>query len=191
MGRSSHEQALQNRSKIVERASKLFRRSGVEDVSVAEVMTATGMTAGGFYKHFASKDALVQEACLLSFEQASNFWATISDKNEEPDASVSSIVRQYFTKRSRDEACPMLAFAAHVASATSGPLARTAYRNGTKKLFTQFVRRKSKKREQEAKVMFAAMIGGGFLAHALGDDKWVRDVQKAVEVYATDIDVSN
>jgi TetR/AcrR family transcriptional repressor of nem operon len=68
MGRSSSEQALQNRTKIVEGASRLFREHGVESVSVAQIMASVGMTTGDFYKHFETKDALVQEACALSFD---------------------------------------------------------------------------------------------------------------------------
>ena len=59
MGRSSAEQALRNRARIVEGASRLFRERGVEAVSVADIMAAVEMTVGGFYKHFASKEALV------------------------------------------------------------------------------------------------------------------------------------
>src|SRR6478672_2962415 len=66
MGRSSHEQAQKNRQKIVECAARLFREFGVDNVSVAEVMSAADMTIGGFYKHFESKDALVEEVFSLT-----------------------------------------------------------------------------------------------------------------------------
>ena len=62
MGRSSAEQALQNRASIVEIASRLFRERGIEAVSVADVMAAAGMTVGGFYKHFASKGGCFRPA---------------------------------------------------------------------------------------------------------------------------------
>ncbi len=174
MGRSSKVRARQNRSRIVEEASRLFRRFGVESVSVTDIMQATGMTAGCFYKHFDSKDALVQEAFSLSFEQAGHFWANISEKNGSAGAS-SAIVRQYLTRRPLDQTCPILAFSAHVASDASGPLARAAYRAGTKHLFSQFI---GTRQQQDAKV---TMLGAGFLAHILKDDKWVRAVQSAVE----------
>ena len=177
MGRSSKVRARQNRSRIVEEASRLFRRFGVESVSVTDIMQATGMTAGCFYKHFDSKDALVQEAFSLSFEQAGHFWANISEKNGSARAS-SAIVRQYLTRRPLDQTCPILAFSAHVASDASGPLARAAYRAGTKHLFSQFI---GTRQQQDAKV---TMLGAGFLAHILKDDKWVRAVQVAVETSA-------
>jgi TetR/AcrR family transcriptional repressor of nem operon len=71
MGRSSQEQAQKNRQKIVECASRLFREFGVDNVLVADVMSAADMTIGGFYKHFESKDALVEEVFSLTFEQSS------------------------------------------------------------------------------------------------------------------------
>ncbi|KPA88036.1 transcriptional regulator, TetR family [Pseudomonas asplenii] len=58
----SREQVAQNRLKILEVAGRLFREHGYEAVSVAQVMKAAGMTHGGFYGYFASKDELVVEA---------------------------------------------------------------------------------------------------------------------------------
>ncbi|WP_017906515.1 TetR/AcrR family transcriptional regulator [Pseudomonas asplenii] len=58
----SREQVAQNRLKILEVAGRLFREQGYETVSVAQVMKAAGMTHGGFYGYFASKDELVAEA---------------------------------------------------------------------------------------------------------------------------------
>ncbi|MFE4724254.1 TetR family transcriptional regulator, partial [Streptomyces sp. NPDC056728] len=54
MGRVSQAQALENRRRVVENASRLFREQGTH-VSVAELMKASGLTHGGFYKQFASK----------------------------------------------------------------------------------------------------------------------------------------
>lgn len=61
MGRVSQAQAEENRRRVVETASRLFREQGTH-VSVADLMKAAGLTHGGFYKQFASKEALVDEA---------------------------------------------------------------------------------------------------------------------------------
>jgi AcrR family transcriptional regulator len=58
MGRVSHAQAQANRQRVVERASQLFREQGT-GVSVADLMKAAGLTHGGYYKQFASKEALM------------------------------------------------------------------------------------------------------------------------------------
>ena len=60
--RVSREQVAENRQKILEAASRLFRARGLEAVTVAEVMKAAGLTHGGFYGHFKSKDDLIAQA---------------------------------------------------------------------------------------------------------------------------------
>ncbi|MFF1268504.1 DUF6262 family protein, partial [Streptomyces anulatus] len=61
MGRVSQAQAEENRRRVVDTASRLFREQGTQ-VSVADLMKAAGLTHGAFYKQFASKEALVDEA---------------------------------------------------------------------------------------------------------------------------------
>ena len=58
----SREQMAQNRSRILMEAGRLFREKGFDGVSVAEVMKAAGVTHGGFYGHFRSKDDLIAHA---------------------------------------------------------------------------------------------------------------------------------
>src|SRR5579871_5541767 len=57
------------RRRIVEIASKAFRSQGIEATGVAEIMAAAGLTHGGFYRHFNSKEELVAEAVAMSLEQ--------------------------------------------------------------------------------------------------------------------------
>ena len=60
--RRSRDQTAESRSRITAQAARLIREGGIVGTGVAEVMEAAGMTHGGFYRHFASKDALVAEA---------------------------------------------------------------------------------------------------------------------------------
>ena len=55
MGRVSREQAQRNRERVLETASRLFRKHGVEGVSIGDIMQDAGLTAGAFYKQFASE----------------------------------------------------------------------------------------------------------------------------------------
>src|SRR5579864_3105435 len=57
----TREQAVQNRELILAAAERLFREKGVDAVGLAELMKEAGFTRGGFYNHFASKEALVSE----------------------------------------------------------------------------------------------------------------------------------
>jgi TetR/AcrR family transcriptional repressor of nem operon len=66
----SREQMAENRRRILEAASRLFRARGFEAVTVAEVMQAAGLTHGGFYGHFRSKDELIAAAVGQALAQA-------------------------------------------------------------------------------------------------------------------------
>ncbi|MGW0472354.1 TetR/AcrR family transcriptional regulator [Streptomyces coeruleorubidus] len=63
----SQAQALENRRRAVAAASRLFRERGVNGVSVADLMKSIGLTTGGFYKQFSSKEALIAEAAQAAF----------------------------------------------------------------------------------------------------------------------------
>lgn len=68
MGRVSQAQAEENRRRVVETASRLFREQGTH-ASVADIMKTAGLTHGGFYKQFASKEALIDEATAHAFNE--------------------------------------------------------------------------------------------------------------------------
>src|SRR5262249_35733756 len=61
--RKSREAAAQTRRRIVEAAAREFRKNGIVATGLNDLMKAAGLTHGGFYRHFASKDQLVAEAC--------------------------------------------------------------------------------------------------------------------------------
>ena len=66
MGHSQADKA-KTHDRIVATASRRFREKGLDGIGVADLMKASGTTAGGFYKHFASRDALVAEALGAAF----------------------------------------------------------------------------------------------------------------------------
>ena len=68
--RKSREEAAQTRKRIVTAASEEFRTNGIVATGLNELMSAAGLTHGGFYKHFESKDQLVAEACAEAVNTA-------------------------------------------------------------------------------------------------------------------------
>src|SRR5581483_9300711 len=70
--RRSREEAALTRRRIVEAASRLYRARGIDAVSVADVMGSLGLTVGGFYRHFDSKEALVIEAIAFASDQSAS-----------------------------------------------------------------------------------------------------------------------
>ena len=70
----SREQVAQNRERIVEAAAQLFRERGFEGIGVADLMKEVGLTHGGFYGHFSSKEDLIAEASALAFSRSLEAW---------------------------------------------------------------------------------------------------------------------
>ena len=66
--RKSREEAAETRKRIVAAASAAFRRNGLDGTGLADLMGAAGLTHGGFYKHFASKEQVVEESLALAIE---------------------------------------------------------------------------------------------------------------------------
>ena len=131
MGRVSQAQAQENRRRIVETAARLFRERGVGQVSVADVMAAVGRTHGGFYKHFASKDALVAEAVGLAFTER----RALLEKQYAPwgEKERGRFLDAYFSPVHRDspgDGCPCAGFGGDLARAEANREAREPYAEG-------------------------------------------------------------
>ena len=91
----SAENVQVNRTRILDAASRLFREHGLDQVSVAEVMRAAGLTHGGFYNHFASKDALVAAALSHRSEEA--------QLSRGRDTAVHAYADAYLSAKHRDD----------------------------------------------------------------------------------------
>lgn len=189
MGRSSQQKASENRAKIVEAATGLFREFGVDQVSVADVMAANGMTVGGFYKHFDSKDALVAEAFSLAFDQSMDAWQAVyeqADANSENRSSA--LVRQYLRNKSAKRRCPVLAFAPHITSGSATAECVEAYQAGTKELLDKFIGEMGTldssadpaTAERKALVLFAAMVGARAISQSVGNTDWMLAIEAAI-----------
>lgn len=190
MGRSSQEKAQENRARILQNASQLFRQHGVENVSIADVMAACGMTVGGFYKHFASKDALVAEVCAASFAQALSTWDGVYDQADAADQPrLATLVQRYIHNRAPQRRCPILAFAPAIATSGAADPTIQAYATGTQALFDKFLLGQGEPAAAattaDARVLFAAMVGARLLHQALGHTDWVNGIEAAVIAAAT------
>ncbi|GAX48647.1 TetR/AcrR family transcriptional regulator [Streptomyces olivochromogenes] len=115
MGRVSQAQAQENRQRVVATASRMFREKGTA-VSVADLMKAAGLTHGGFYKQFGSKEDLVDEAIAHAFdEQAAHSAVAPEEQAGEHEAARRTLIEDYLSVWHRDhpgEGCPVSGFAA-------------------------------------------------------------------------------
>ncbi|MFD3538975.1 TetR/AcrR family transcriptional regulator [Streptomyces sp. NPDC058662] len=135
MGRVSQAQAQDNRRRVVETASRLFREQGT-DVSVADLMKASGLTHGGFYKQFASKEALIDEATAHAFgELAQHHKDGLDQYAGQRDAAQRALIDAYLSTEHRDSAadgCPAAALATDMARDGGDSEARRVYTEGVR-----------------------------------------------------------
>jgi TetR/AcrR family transcriptional repressor of nem operon len=137
MPRVSREQADHHRTAITEASARLFREHGVDNVSVAELMAAAGLTHGGFYGHFESKEELAGEACRWAFARSVERWKKrIAEKND-PGVARAALTDSYLSAQSRsgpDGSCPATSLASDVARKSADAPIRTAYVAGLEAL---------------------------------------------------------
>lgn len=97
--------------KIVKDAARRVRTEGLAGAAVSAVMRDTGLTHGGFYKHFPSKDELLREALAAAFREIADHLAQAA-QDSEPGAGWRAIVKTYLTPEHADHAeweCPLAA----------------------------------------------------------------------------------
>lgn len=159
----SREQMAENRQRILDAAGELFRAKGFEAVSVAEVMKAAGLTHGGFYGHFSSKDDLIAQTL-------SHIFCTPGD---EP-ASLDDFLGTYLSALHRDHpaaGCPAAGLAADVRY--QAPAARQAVANGVAvqlDRISQLLPEKDAAQARQAAIgVWSAMVGAMVLSRAVGD----------------------
>jgi len=132
VSRVSRAEAERHRAAIENAASRLFRERGF-GVSVADLMGAAGLTHGGFYGHFASKDALVDTACRHAFDGAQARWQQrVRGKRPGPE-QVAALVDGYLTSRNRREAgvgCPLVGLGVDVAREPDDRAVHQTYADG-------------------------------------------------------------
>jgi TetR/AcrR family transcriptional regulator, transcriptional repressor for nem operon len=141
--RITKEQAAENRARVVDAATNLFREKGFDAVGVAELMRAAGMTHGGFYNHFESKEALEAAACVGVFAKS---VAKVQAIAEIPDAegrrrAFEDYRSRYVSPAARDASapsCPMVAFAGDVSRQSAE--VREAYAAGLRAYLDAFER---------------------------------------------------
>ncbi|MGW7268153.1 TetR/AcrR family transcriptional regulator [Streptomyces sp. NPDC054842] len=137
MGRVSKDQARENRERVVAGASRLFREQGTDGVSVADLMKAAGLTHGGFYKQFASKEALVDEATAHAFTTLEERLADALRAHEgDPAAARGDLIDYYLSPEHRDDAaggCPTAALAADMSRGAQDSTAQETYTEGVRR----------------------------------------------------------
>ncbi|MFD5752024.1 TetR/AcrR family transcriptional regulator [Streptomyces sp. NPDC127033] len=164
MGRVSQAQAEENRRRVVETASRLFREQGTH-VSVADLMKAAGLTHGGFYKQFASKEALIDEATAHAFAGLTRLREEGLDRHAgQRDAAQQELIDIYLSTEHRDstaDGCPAAALAADMTRGPADREARRIYAEGVRD-FADWLTTE----DQDGIARLCTMLGALLLARA-------------------------
>ncbi|GLQ51963.1 TetR/AcrR family transcriptional regulator [Dyella flava] len=162
------EQKQRTREKVLQVAAKAIRGDGPDRIGVAGVMAEAGLTHGGFYAHFKSKDELIAAAIGQMFLEAS---AKLDHETNgrEPAAGLAAYIDFYLSKKhrdARDVGCPMAALSSDLPRLNEE--ARAEFAAGTQRL-AQVIQGKLSELghehpEAEARSMMSELVGALSLA---------------------------
>jgi TetR/AcrR family transcriptional repressor of nem operon len=167
------EQAEKTKERVVKIAAAQMRKHGPQQVGVADVMNRAGLTHGGFYAHFASKDELIAAAVRRMFEEAQNMFRGATEGKERPEA-LRSYINAYVSKSHRDHperGCAIAALSSDIRR--QGRKARAAYDEGIAglvgKITALLPERQGIEQRALAVSMVAEMTGAVAAARAVSD----------------------
>ena len=113
------EHKVETHQKIVKDASRRVRAEGIAGAAVSAVMRDAGLTHGGFYKHFGSKEELLMESLSEAFQETADRLAHVAEQSQ-PETAWKAIVKTYLSPELCDHAeygCPLTALAPELARA--------------------------------------------------------------------------
>ena len=184
--RHSQAEKAQTHERIVAIASKRFREKGLAGIGIADLMKEAGLTVGGFYKHFNSRDALVAEAVGNALE----LWKRQLDAGAAggPPFTFQSLVDEYLSETHRDHpgaGCPVGALAgdlAHSDKRTRALVSRKIRDNI--ELLATLIRKTmevdSGSARSQAILTYCALVGAIGMARAVSDEQLSREILKTV-----------
>lgn len=178
----SRQKAAEHRAAIVKAAGRLFRERGFDGVSVADVMSAAGLTHGGFYGHFASKDELAAEACGSALMHRVTSWPSLPEDSD--DRSLGAIAASYLTIHHRDNPGRGCLFAALGGEVGRQPTpVREQFGEGLQAYVAKLAgllpgRNRARKRE-EAIAAMAGFVGAMILSRAVTDPAFSEEILRS------------
>lgn len=112
--RVSRAQAEENRETVITVASRLFREHGFDGIGLKDLMKGAGLTQGGFYKQFASKDDLAALASRRAMESATRRWSAAADSSD-PLEAVMAFYLSSDHRGEKADGCPLVALGSDAA----------------------------------------------------------------------------
>lgn len=169
MPRVSRAQAQHNDAAIRRAAAALLRRQGLK-VRVADIMAAAGLTPGGFYGHFASKDELLASGCAAAFEESAQRWQNRVAVAQDAPAARAALIDAYLAADGPVlSGCPIASLASDVAREPVDLPVRRAFAAGLEKLLGILAGQQGAAGDaarEAALLQLSAMVGAVILARA-------------------------
>jgi TetR/AcrR family transcriptional regulator, transcriptional repressor for nem operon len=181
--RYSKEHKFQTHARIVKRASVKLREKGAHGIGVADLMKDAGLTHGGFYAHFDSREALVIEALTHAMDRSTERWRKLSDETP-VEKRLSRIVNIYLAPTHRDDpghGCAVPALAAEIAreSAKTRRVFAGRMAQMIDMLAEQFHDVPPKAARKQATAALATMMGSLVMARITGNSELSDEILKS------------
>jgi TetR/AcrR family transcriptional repressor of nem operon len=181
--RYSREHKLETHARIVKKASVRLRERGAHGIGVADLMKDAGLTHGGFYAHFDSRDALVIEAFAHAMDRSTERWRKIAEQTA-PDKRLAVIVESYLTTIHRDDpghGCAVPTLGAEIAR--ESPKTRKAFAAKLEQMIEmladQIPELPRKAARKQAMAAIATMMGTLVLARIAGSGEFSDEILSA------------
>ena len=169
--------------RIVKIAARRFREEGLAGVGIAELMKEAGLTVGGFYKHFNSRDDLVAEAV----SSALGTWKRQKDAAASggPTVSYAQLIDDYLNEAHRDNpgtGCAVSALAEEIARSDkrTRAVASEEIRSNLQLLASLLSGKDKRAARSQAILTYSALVGAISLARAVSDKRLSREILKTV-----------
>ncbi len=180
MPRASKEAKAASHEKIVTAAARLFRERGMEATTVADVMKAAGLTHGGFYRHFGSKDELAAAAITRAFDDIAALLETAMRENT-GQAALSAYIGRYLSEHHATDpgsGCPIAALGAEAARGSAAE--RDALARGSERIrgliATAIGNENSDETRAKADALLSLLAGTMVLARAAPSPQMRQDI---------------
>lgn len=169
----SAEHKQETRQKILKAAARLFNRKGFAEVTIGEIMRAAGLTHGGFYRHFKSKDELYSEVITQFLCRPPEPWQTKPAERCAPGLPFALYVVDAYLSREHledlDGSCPLIGLPSD--AARGGEAVKSAYRQVAESMLKLFeANLDGPAAREQALVSLALCVGGMVLARAIDDE---------------------
>ena len=176
---SSQADKAASHDRIVKTAAARIRSEGIDGVSVSDLMTDAGLTHGGFYRHFGSRDELVVEAVEAALADGSKAAAAAGQLG--PGQGLAAVIAGYLSATHRDHpeaGCAVAALPTDVVRATPG--ARAAYTTQVRRYLDLLAELDPSHDSDQAQMTLAALVGGVLLARAVDDQELSDEILESV-----------